>query len=174
MQIRDIRLRGVWITAPGPDVVDIKVIRILNRSFQSIVAGTIRTGTGRVAPRHARALCHGRDTLGVVGADVRRVLRRGDELLVRVVVCEVRVGLVLADGVDPAVVDAQGDEADLLACDLGAGDGCVLALEVGCEFWSVVAAVGLGEESEVPVLVLGEGGVEGLHELPDEGGGGHG
>lgn len=58
---------------------------------------------GRVATRQACALGRDRGTLASVGAVIGQVLRGAGELLVRVVGRKVRVGLVLADWVDPSL-----------------------------------------------------------------------
>lgn len=76
--------------------------------------------------------------------------------------------------VDPAVVDTEGDEVDLLALDLARVDGGILLLKVECELWAVVASVRLGKDAKVPSFVLWELGIEGLQELPDSGSRGNG
>lgn len=72
--------------------------------------------------------------------------------------------------VKQAVVDSQSDEMNLLALDLTSVDGSVLLLKVVSEGRAVVAAIRLGEKTEVAVLVRRELGVEVLKELPDDDG----
>ena len=53
----------------------------------------------------------------------------------------VDVGLVLDFRVEPAVIDAQGYEVDVCAGYAAGFDGCVLAFEVGGEFWAVMSSI---------------------------------
>ena len=70
------------------------------------------------------------ETGGGVGGEVGIVFRGADEGGVGVVVAEVHVGFVLEDGVEPAVVYAEGDEGEVLSCYSALCDGGVLRLEV--------------------------------------------
>ena len=69
--------------------------------------------------------------------------------------------------VEPAVVDAQRHEVDLLACHRAGVDGAVLLLDVVREFGPIVATVGFGEDAEIAVFVPWELRVECLQQLPD-------
>lgn len=94
--------------------------------------------------------------------------------MVAVIEAEVDVSFFLERGVEPAVVDSESDELDILACDAVRGDGGVLLFEIVGEFRPIVAAVRFCKDSEVAVFVLRELGVEGLQQLPYVGGCGHG
>lgn len=74
--------------------------------------------------------------------------------------------LVLKEGVDPSVVDAQSDQVDLLSGHRSSVDGGILLEEVLAELGTVVTTVALREKGKVTALVLGEGGIEVLEELP--------
>ena len=76
----------------------------------------------------------------------------------------------LEGSIEPAVVDAEGDELDGLAFNGAGCDGGVLLVHVVGEFGAVVPAVRFGEDAEVAVLVLRELGVECLKKRPDVGG----
>lgn len=152
---------GVGVVGGGADVVDVEVAGLGEGAFDAVVAGVDAVDAVGVGAC-ALALGQGRGALGVVGVEVGVVLGLGDEGVVAVVEAEVDVGLFLERGVEPAVVDAESDEVDVLACDALCVDGGVLFFEVVGEFRPVVAAVRFGEDSEVAVFVLWELGVEGL------------
>ena len=120
------------------------------------------------------AFGEGRGTLRVVGVGEGSVLGGGDHGFVGIAVGEVDVGFLLEGGVEPAVVDSQGDELDVLTLDFAGRDRCVLAFEVIGEFGAIMPAVAFGEDSEVAVLVLRELRVEGLEQRPDVWGGCYG
>ena len=172
----------VGVVARLADVVDVEVVEgdaAVGRGgaegpLDVAVAGVVGVLAGGVGARGGGAFGQERGAALGVGGGELRVLGRGDDGLVRVVVGEVDVGLLLDGGVVPAVVDAQGDEVDVVALDAPGFDGRVLGLEVGGELTPVVTAIALGEEPEGSVLVLGELCVEGLQQCPDVGGGGDG
>jgi len=62
------------------------------------------------------------------------VFRCSNELRVGVVVAEINIGLLLDDGIVPAIVDAECNQRDILAFDGAGRDSRVLRLEVGCKF----------------------------------------
>ena len=101
------------------------------------------------------------------------MLRGGDEGLVAVAVAVVDIGFLLKGGVEPAVVDSEGDEFDVLARYAAGCDGRILLLKVVCKLWAVMTAIGFREDAKVAVLVLRELCIEGLQELPDIGCSGH-
>ena len=174
LQIAHIRRRRIRIRARGADIIDVEVSGRGERSFDPAVTDIIRVHAGGVGTRDAAALFERGHAVGVVSIGVGCPLRRVDEGAVGVAEAVVDVGFVLEDRVEPAVVDAEGDERDLVPARRSRCDGCILGFEVGGEFGAVVAAVGFGEDAEVAVFVLRELGVEGLEERPDEGGGGDG
>ena len=174
LQIAHIRLRRIGIRARGAHIIDIEVGDRSERSFDRAVANIIRVHAGGIGARDAATLFERGQAVGVIAIGVGGSLRRVDEGPVGIAEAVVDVGFVLQDGVEPAVVDAEGDERDFVPAGGARGDGGVLGFEVGGEFGAVVAAVGFGEDAEVAVFVLGELCVEGLEELPDEGGGGDG
>ena len=97
-----------------------------------------------------------RRALAVVGVDIVVVLGLRDQGFVAVIVAVVYVGLFLERGVKPAVIDAEGDELNILTSDAAGRYSGILFLEVVCEFRAVVAAVGFREDSKVAVFVLGK------------------
>lgn len=174
LQVGDVGFRGAGVGARGADVVDVEVGGLGEGALDAVVAGVVGRDAGGVGAGRGGAGLQRRHALLVVGGEVGGALGGADERPVGVGVGVVDVGFVLEDRVEPAVVDAEGDERDGLAGEGAGVDGGVLLLEVVREFRAVVAAVGLGEEAEVAVLVGGELGVEGLEEVPHVGGGGHG
>lgn len=60
-----------------------------------------------------------------------------------------RAYLVLQQGVDPAIVDTQGDKVDRLARHGAGRNRSILRLEVRGELGAVVAAVRLSEQGKV-------------------------
>ena len=95
------------------------------------------------------------------------MLGRRDERLIAVVVRVVNVGKLLDLGVEPSVVDTEGDEVDLLAIDATGIDFCILLLEIVRELWPVMTSVRLGEDTKVSILVLGKLRIESLDQCPD-------
>ena len=79
------------------------------------------------------ALLQGGPAFGVEGFGEVGGLGGGDEGFVGVVEGEVDVFGFLEGGVEPAVVDAESDELDLLAFDFAGGDGGVLGFDVAGE-----------------------------------------
>lgn len=73
--------------------------------------------------------------------------------------------------IELTVVNAESNEVDGVAVDGALVDGGVLLLKVVGELRPVVAAVRLGEDAEVAVLVLRELREEGLQQLPHVRGG---
>lgn len=61
----------------------------------------------------------------------------------------------------------QRDQVDLLASNGAGSDLGILSLEIGSKLGTVVAAIGLGPKTEVPVLILRKCRVEVLEERPD-------
>lgn len=64
-----------------------------------------------------------------------------DELLVRVVVTEVDIGLFLDCGVDPTVVNTKGNQVDSFARDRSRRDTGILFLDVRGEFGAIVSTI---------------------------------
>lgn len=90
-----------------------------------VVAGVIRRLT--ISVRAGRsALCQRWSAFAVVGICESGVLGRGDDGFVRVVVSKVNVRFLLQRRVNPAIVDTQSNELDILAFDSALGDGSVL------------------------------------------------
>ena len=87
------------------------------------------------------ALLGGRVALILVGVHVFLALAPADQLAVGVVVAEIDVGLLLDTGVIPAIVDAEGDDVDLLAFNGTGLDSRVLLFDVMRELGTVVAAI---------------------------------
>ena len=177
------RVGGWWVRVVGwlADVIDVEVVTgfaAVGSGLGEWVFDSVRADGVRILAVGVGAGCValGESWGAVVGVGIHqaRVLVSGDEGLVGIVKSKVNISFLLEGSVEPAVVDAQSDELDVLAFDAAGGDGGVLLVDVVGEFGAVVAAVGLGEDAEVAVLVLGELGVEGLEKGPDVGSGGDG
>ena len=81
--------------------------------------------------------------------------------------------LFLKCGIEPAVIDAESNKLQVLACDSASSNGGILLLKVLGELRAIMSTVGLGEDTKVSVLVYWELGVEGLDQLPYVGSCGH-
>jgi hypothetical protein len=99
-----------------------------------LITGIVSIRTCLVVARSSGALLESGKAVRVVRVYERVVLRFADDWSVRIVVAEIDVGLVLNDGIIPAIVDSKGDEVDLLPGYRTAFDGGILRLEVGRKF----------------------------------------
>lgn len=136
-----------------------------------------------------RALLQSWETLIVVRVQEAVASIRVYDLLVGVVIAEVNVGFLLDCRIDPAVVDAESDNVDVLAGHGSGVDGGVLLLNVRGKFRAVVATVGLtsisfyfhflideinehdaaylGKDGKITAFVFWELRVERLQQFPD-------
>lgn len=63
------------------------------------------------------------------------MLKRRYDGLISIVEAEIYAGLLLDDRIEPAIVDSNGDQRDLLADHRAGCNGCILRSEVRCKFW---------------------------------------
>lgn len=151
----------VWILTGLANVVDVKVGDLTQGPLDVVVAYVLRVRAGGIRTATC-AILKGRYTRLSVCVEVGIMLRGGDQRVVGVAVAVVDVCFVLEDGVEPAVVDAQRDQVNVLALDFACSDGSVLLFEIVRKLWAIVTTVRLCEYSKFPVLVLGELRIEGL------------
>lgn len=166
MQVGHVSLRRIGIIGRNADVINIEISRLAERSFDTIIAYRIRVFTICIGAG-ALALLDRRFALAVISIGVLSMLGRRDERLIAVVVRVVNVGKLLDLGVEPSVVDTEGDEVDLLAIDATGIDFCILLLEIVRELWPVMTSVRLCEDTKVSILVLGKLRIESLDQCPD-------
>ena len=74
------------------------------------------------------------------------MLGSSDDGLVGIVVGEIDVCLLLDGGIEPAVVDAQGYQIDIVTLHAAGFDGRVLRLKVTGKFRTVVPTVRFGKD----------------------------
>lgn len=147
-EIARVGLRWIGVRARLANVIDIKVVSgnasisrsSAERPLNVIITGIVCSLAGGVGSR-GFARVESRDALAVVGVGVGGVLRSSDDGLVGIVIGEVDVGLVLERRVKPSVVDAEGNQLDVLAFHGTTRYGGVLLLKIVGEFWTVVSSV---------------------------------
>ncbi len=174
MEVGAVGFGRVRVVGGFSDIVDVKVVggdtavgagggeRIFDSVGADVVAvGAVGVGAGGVTlgQRGAAVLGEGVFEVGGLGG--------GDEWFVGVVEGVADVLGLLQGGVEPAVVDANGNELDGLTFDGAGGNGGVLLFQVVGKFGAIMTAIGFGEDAEVAVFVLRELGVEGLEVGPD-------
>lgn len=139
-QIGHVCRRRIWIIGRLPDIIHIPVTRTHNLLIDVFVADVIRVGAVTISACLC-AFLNSRETFVLVSVQEAGTLGGINELLVRVVVGEVDIGLFLDCRVEPAVVHAEGDQVDAFACNGSGLDGGVLLLDVRGEFRPIVSAV---------------------------------
>lgn len=144
-----------------PDVVDVEIARLGERPFNAVVAGVDAVDTVGIGAC-TLTFRKGWGALRVVSVQIAIVLGLGDESFVAIAEAKVDVRLFLELSVEPAIVDAKGDERDVLPGDAVSGNSGVLLFEVVGELRPIMAAIGFGEYPELPILVLRELSVKGL------------
>ena len=128
-------------------------------AFDVVVAGIVggfAVGVGAGGD----AFVESRDAFAVIGIGVGSVLGGCDDGFVGVVVGEVYIGFVLKGWVEPAVVDTECNQVDLLAGYGAFRDGGILRLEVIGKLRAIVSTIGFCEDSKIAVLILRERRIE--------------